>query len=49
VLPIARWLQRRLLWLCYSHETIFEEEIDVGINMTTAEIDVISLGFGIED
>jgi hypothetical protein len=49
LLPIERWLKRRLLWLCYLHETIFEVDPNVGINTTTAESDLIALVFGVED
>jgi hypothetical protein len=31
LLPIARWLQRRLIWMCYSHEEIFIDFEDSNI------------------
>jgi hypothetical protein len=48
LLPIARWLQRRLLWLCYSHEEIFIDcEYSNIINTATAESDLVDVGYGL--
>jgi hypothetical protein len=50
LLPIARWLQRRLLWLCYSHEEIFIDFEDSNIiNTATTESDLVGLGFGLDE
>jgi hypothetical protein len=50
LLPFARWLQRRLLWMCYSHEEIFIDCEDSNIiNIAMAESDLIALGYGLDE
>jgi hypothetical protein len=50
LLPIARWLHRRFLWLCYSHEEIFIDCEDSNIiNNPTAESDLADLEYGLDE
>jgi hypothetical protein len=50
LLLIARWLQRRLMWLCYSHEEIFVDCEDSNIiNTAMVESDLVALEFGLDE
>jgi hypothetical protein len=51
LLPIARWLQRRVLWIYHTQDVIFENvpRAEENANTATREIDMIALGYGLED